>query len=908
LSKLDKRAISILVIAILALSFVLPLVTVAAPLSTPVLTPSNGQKGDTIEVAGIMGDATSGATIEIYWDTAIGEDAQLLNSTTAKADGSYTVEFDIPEAIAGAHYVWVKDTSGPFYEGNAVFIVDRLVKLSPSSGLPTDEVDVKGYGFDDDVVVGIKIDKWAIPTEIVGTGDGLKTVFNLDHFPVVAASESIWIETVLLIEGTGYNLVDSTGVITFLAGAIPGAGDVVTAAYTRDFYTIESSSTFKTDELGSFTKTFNIPSFPYGTEWITATELVSGLYAQAELTIGASISITPEEGPTGTRVTVSGRGWTDGLTITLLAGGDPVGVVGGSSITISGGKFSADIVIPGTVAEGDCSITASEGGPVSSATFDVTGLPEVVVSPTYGSPGATISVTGSNFTQIAGIDVVIELMDKTGVTHIADLVTAETNSDGTFEDTFMSPAVAFIGYKVHAYDSYYHIEELDAFKVGLIAMIINPTHGSAGTEVALTGIGFYSDEGTGVGDFNMTFGEKLYEYPGGVDTEAISRSFFVPNVELGTYDVTVIDEDENELTVHFTVTSATEIILDPAKAPNDYNVTIEGHNFANYIALVDFVLYNATDEWDMDVDYEKASVKTDIDGNFTGYWMVDPEADISLGDYTINVTGHDDFFLQVPFSVVEARVSVAPRKLLFDRGDTIQFNVKNDFDFEDSYMEIWDPYDNLYWKTEVFGTWLKVGDVYTVPYYLQTSGMNPMTLSQDAPIGPWFYIFYEEGTTQLTNGTFEVGPSAAAQVDQKLSEIWASMEGITEDIDGITDEIGDDIDALSGEIDDVVADVQGMIDDITSDLAGELAGVAADTEAAVGELEDSIGDIAAAQNALADEVGDMSQDTAAARQAAEDAQGAAQGLTTIVYGAIGCSLIAALAAIMSLMQISKKIA
>jgi hypothetical protein len=39
-----------------------------------------------------------------------------------------------------------------------------------------------------------------------------------------------------------------------------------------------------------------------------------------------------------------------------------------------------------------------------------------------------------------------------------------------------------------------------------------------------------------------------------------------------------------------------------------------------------------------------------------------------------------------------------------------------------------------------------------------------------------------------------------------------------------------------------------------------------------------------------------------------EARNAANGLTTLVYGAIGASLVAALAAIVSLMQISRRIA
>ena len=889
-------------------------------------------------MSGAAGDATSGATIEIYWDTAIGDNAQLLNSTTAKADGDYEVQFKVPEAITGNHFVWVKDTSGPFYETSTAFIVDPLVKLSPSSGLKGDDIDVNGYGFGDEVLIGIEIDPWNVGTETIGTGDGSIKTFSgtLDYFPIVPNTvimTDIGVIETITDDGLGglSSLLGGTGTINYLTGvfsvtffAAPGVGPVL-ATYNRDLFAIETSTTFKTDDLGSFTKTFDIPDFPYGTYQISvaSSQIPVIPLTLAPLKIGASISVSPDEGPTGTKVTVEGRGWTSGNTITFRDKAAPlvaIEVVDGDIITVgSGGTFSADVVIPVLGTEGDYDIEAVETlvapntatKSPSSDGFELTGLPKVVVSPTYGIPGSTITVTGSNFTQVAGTDVVIELWGKAPVVKIADLVIAETESDGTFEDTFISPAVTFTSYDVIAVDEY-DIDEDDAYKVGLIALIITPDHGEAGTKISITGIGFKP-----LSSYNVTFGTKLYEDYGTVTSgEAISAPFYIPNVELGTHDMNIIDEDENELTVQFEVTAVTEVDLDPAKAPSTYNVTIEGFNFADKDAEeVEFVIYNSTMEEPMDVWQNGAGddpVETGADGNFTAWWEVLDEDILSLGDYTINVTGYDDFLLQIPFSVVEARVSVAPRKALFDRGDTIQFTVKNDFDFEDSYMKIWDPYDNLYWRTEVFEDWLKVGDIYTVPFYLQTSGMNPMTLSQDAPLGTWFYVFYEEGTTQLTNGTFVVGPSSSAQVEEKLSEIWASMEGITENIDSITDEISDDIADLSGEIDDVVADVQDMIDDITTDIAADLAKVASDTEAAVSDavsdIEADIGDIADAQNQLASEIDAMGQDTAAAREAAEDAQGATQGLTGIVYGAIGCSLIAALAAIVSLMQISKKIA
>ena len=694
---------------------------------------------------------------------------------------------------------------------------------------------------------------------------------------------------------------------------IKGYGFTAEANFTSlTFGAVEITETpedVETDEDGYFTYTFDVPDNPYKTYAIRAEDFY-GFSASKNFVLGASITLDPEEGPTGIRVEVEGRGFTDDETISFTMDSTTVHVVDDDVVTVkSDGTFSAEIIIPDMDSADEYEITATESGNVKGPgyeDFEVDGVPKLVVDPTYGTPGATITVTGSNFTQIAGTEVTVKIGTEI-------LVTAEIESDGTFEDTFISPAILFTTYDVVATDEY-GIDADDSFKVGLIALIINPEYGEAGTRVSITGIGFAP------GDYNVTFGTKLYEEFGIVSTaEAISDLFYVPNVEPGFYYMTIIDTDDNELTRSFMVTDISTVVLDPAVAPNEYNVSVKGYNFADVkYGDVDFVLYNYTEdgdllEWPMEVWQNGAGTEeaeTGVDGNFTGWWLVDPKDDISLGDYTVNVTGPEGLLVQVPFSVVEARVSVAPRKAEFDRGDMIQFDIENDFNPGDSYIEIYDPYDTLYWSTDKFvdAWWLQVGGLYTVPYYRQTAAENPMELQSDAPMGAWLYIFYDEDDEQLMNGTFSVGPSTAAQVEEKLTEIWGSLDDLTENIDDITDEIGDDLAALSGEIDDITADVQDMIDDITADIADDLAQVAEDTEAAVSDLEGAIGDIAAAQNELASGIEASLQESEAAREAAEESKTTSQGLTTLVYGAIGASLIAALAAIVSLMQISKKIA
>jgi hypothetical protein len=309
---------------------------------------------------------------------------------------------------------------------SAAFSVGSLVEVSPSSGLPGDDVDVEGHGFGDETVVGIEIDTWTVTAEAVGLGTGAQTVFYLDYFPVEAASETIYVNAVPQVDIVDYTLVDATGMITFVVA--PGAGLAVTADYTRDVYTIESSSSFETNDVGYFTKTFEVPNFPYGPYTITAIDDDTVPNTDSDIfTLGASIAITPEEGNTGTVVTVDGRGWTPTETISFTLDGNPVYVVGAAVITVgSTGKFSADVVIPSTVTLGKYDLEATETGAVkgpASDKFEVLGLPEISVSPTYGSPGATITVTGLNWTQRADVEIIIELWGKAPdpIVKVADL-------------------------------------------------------------------------------------------------------------------------------------------------------------------------------------------------------------------------------------------------------------------------------------------------------------------------------------------------------------------------------------------------------------------------------------------------------------------------------------------------------
>ncbi|MCW3990248.1 MAG: hypothetical protein NWE88_09260 [Candidatus Bathyarchaeota archaeon] len=726
--------------------------------------------------------------------------------------------------------------------------------------------------------------------------------------------------------GTAVSDIDtaSGGSDSWVLSAVgPQVGWGVVGTYYVDDVKVEGiiynltspDATVTSGDDGSWSSTFDIPDLAETGHSVSG--VGSGdFWNMSSFTIGAVITTDIDQGPTGFIVTITGRGFIDGfLSSVKLDGTDMLPVDGDvDEIEVTEGEFEAEFVIP-DVAMDDYDITVDDGAKTAKADFEVDGEPEIEVDPTYGSPGAVITVTGTNFTQIAGTEVYVTL-DSTPT---SDLVTAETDANGNFEATFVAPAVGFITYTVTAVDEYF-IDADDAFKVGLIALIVNPISGAAGTEMAITGIGFEN------GLYNLTFGDELYEdYTDGVGSdgvtgEAISDIFYIPNIDPGTYEVMVIDSVENELTVHFTVTESSYASADPAMAPNEYNITFSGNNFADVDDLVELVIYNSTDDWPMDVRMNGdpgVPVETD-DGNFTGWWEVLDE--LSIGEYTINITGSEGLLVQLPFSVVAARVEVNPTKALFDRGNTVKFDISNDFDLPNSYIEIYSPDDTLWWITDllVADMWIQPDLLYTVPYYRQTANENPMDLASDAPLGTWTYFFYDTADDELMNGTFAVGPSTAAQVDVLLEDVRSDLSGLAEDMAGLSDDFADDMDALSADFADDIAslsadfadDIDGLSDEIAAatDAGNAASDAVADLEDSFSDLEDSMGDIADASNSALDAAQEAADAAADAATAAEGAGDAAKGLESLVYGAIGASLIAALAAIVSLMQISKKIA
>jgi hypothetical protein len=824
---ISKRAVTILLMITIALSL-MPVLPVRALAISDAY--GEGGPGDVQVIYGelvtVIGTGvTAGADVMVYWDSVSAWDGEsgLLNTTAAEPAGTFNITFDVPEALQGSHYVWIKDGETGDTEVGPTLTMNPSIEIDPDEGLSGDEVDILGYGFGDEEDI-----------------------------------DMVW-----------YN---------------DGVSDIVLST---------SPATPETDSLGSWTAEFDLPSEPYAVYTISANDTVPN-EASTTFEIGVSITLDIEEGPTGTVVEVSGRGFAPGdidtADVLILPDAVECYVIDGPVDPGSNGEFTMEIIIPSvTDLDDDHEIQVTGfGGNVTTASFDVDGDAEIEVDPEFGVQGTTIAVEGWNFTQIAGEDVILELWDVGYLVDITESGDIETSSAGSFDETFRVPARNNGKYTIHAVQDDYNIETTVSFRIGTVVVILAVDDGVSGEKIVMTGTGF---EDTGAAAWNATFdGEFLTEgdvdADGNLEISGMVPTFWVPTKDPGAYEIEVYDiEADIAVSVEFTVTDKTMVETSPIVAPNDYNVTITGTYFTQDDTTgLTFLLWNATDEWDIEVRQAGSlNVKVqneDDEGEFEAWWKVDDNETLSLGTYTLNVTDDNDLYAMVQFSVVEKTLDIDPRKATFRIGDTVAFNVEVSFPADDSYIEIYDPTDELYWQTNVFSSavWVKVGDTHIVPFYEQVAGGNPMILLDDAPLGEWSWTWYDVDDEELDSGVFMVSEAPEDVLSAQIEDLNTALTGLEEDIAGVQDEVA----AVKTDI-------------ASAKAAADAAKAAADAATA------AISDVAS-------QAGDAKTSADAAKAAAEDAKSAATGLTTLVYGAIGASLVAALAAIVSLMQISRRIA
>jgi uncharacterized protein YoxC len=907
-------------------------VTNGVEAGAPLGPPYSGVKGDVVAAKGT--GATAGTTMSVFWDDSTINPFNgvkgFLNSTTVNSSGTFDLWFTIPEATNGAHYLWFKDSSGTAYGPypttvDGGFVVNARVKISASSGQPSDSITVNDYGYkgtkDLRIAFGPSMATWtatAVAAEAISaTGTAVEYTGNLLHAnidPLVAVT--------VTPAPTSVTINYVTGAYDIVYAAAPGVAVNIAYSWFDAAATVGLSflNAAVTNSVGSATTANTVPANTNG-GWFFVSFDATGVHAEKAFTIGPVLTVTPAASTSGAIIHLLGRGFTQNAWISNLRLTD-IGIImteatagftpaqcyvynpSSGNITVdAGGRFTADIVVPqGNKVKDDYTITVTSKvhavtTDVATASFQITAKSSVSLSPQFGPPGSSVTVSGTNYAMVSGTTVTVDLVPTVGPA--VNLGTVKTLADGTFSKTFTVPAQPFGIYKISAYITSMSIQSSTSFTIGNLLLLLSKSSAPVGAKVIVSGTGF-----TFPGTYNITLGSKTLRSLGTVlSGGVISDTVQLPDMAPGVYTLTVYDKATSiPVTAQFTVTYTTSLTLTPSTFPSGFNISVTGQGFGYATGVVNptFTLYNKTTSgtlwgiWTMNVMHGSPGAAAVVNGTgfIDGWWNFNGGA-LALGNGLYYVNSTDGTYkAQATFTIGNKVQSCVPRKTSFVPGETISFNIQYSFNtLTTSVIKIYDPSGNLYFSGDPLATWVASGDFYVVPYSAQTAGGNTMTLPDDAPLGTWTYKWIS-GTSTKASGSFTVVEAPINQLSDQVTALKTDVDGLKTSVAGIATNVN----ALSTAVQAASTTAASAA---TAAQAASTAAQAASTAAqAASTAATAAGTKADAATAAAN----------AAKASADAAAAAANSLTTLVYGAIGASIVAALAAIVALMQISRKIA
>jgi hypothetical protein len=240
------------------------------------------------------------------------------------------------------------------------------------------------------------------------------------------------------------------------------------------------------------------------------------------------ISISPDEGPVGTRVEVTGSGFEDDQDITIEFGSTDVDIEDGDDETDSDGEFTSYFLVPESVA-GEHDITIDIGDDEAEAEFTVE--PKITIDPEEGKVGDRIMVSGTGFGYREDVIITFDGDEVGG---------DETNSSGSFEAPINVPELAAEDYEVEAEDD----DNNSASATFTISTEVNisPTTnanspGYVGMEITISGTGFRPDY-----EITITYTSEPVVFTTVSESDgSFSYTFEVPPSQGGEHTITASD-------------------------------------------------------------------------------------------------------------------------------------------------------------------------------------------------------------------------------------------------------------------------------------------------------------------------------------------------------------------------------
>ena len=632
------------------------------------LTPISGIVGDTVSVTGTGYAASSNMSIFFGTPTVRliqsgTSTATWYNDTTATGTPALMDVVKLVGAASSDARASVVIPADPANETLAAFAITAVsFKYNTTSALPKPDLELRFVAPNcidpDDEAATTTRGHVDITLSMAGSTAGTKTwetaaytgsspvfVFGNDaldgsSFSYVGTWDSAitWLGT--NIHGTPALSTWNLTRISPQAGWTPiGTYYVDTVVYEDATYDLEPPiNTTMSNALGSISTTFTVPTGATGANRVSAIN-VTDLFANATFTVGPAITLTPTTGPAGTVVTITGRGYDDGLeAVTITVGGTSAPL--NATITKTAyGNFTGQFIVPTHAIGQNLDVIATSGAEHSHATFNVTGNTATTLTPTTGVVGTVVTIEGANFTAIAGKTVTVTF-------NAIPVATLSTNATGGFSGTFTVPSLTTGTFDVIATDSN-TLTNTTLFIIAVTFLGISPVKCPTGTSATVQGYGFTTVGGTA----NVTIG-TLRVLTNILDTLLVAgTTFYVPTLPVGNYTVTALDTGLLTASTNYEVNATTTVTLNSSSAIAGAIVLLNASYFKAAQALT-FTFKNATSTQALALTNATGYTgQTTTAGLYNGTFTVPT---VAIGSYTINATDSNNCTVEVSFSVVLA--------------------------------------------------------------------------------------------------------------------------------------------------------------------------------------------------------------------------------------------------------------
>jgi hypothetical protein len=388
--------------------------------STLAVTPSQGPVGTSAAVSGT--GFVPGSPVTLVFDSqAIGGGGCSSGSLTASGSGAFTCTLRVPSATSGTSVI-ATGAGGASATSSFTVTIPSLA-LSPEQGPLGAIVTASGHGFSVHTAIaslvfeGVAITACLSGSLVTGTiaPGGFRCAFEVPsdgHGSAVTATDV-----------GGSFAVGSFTVTTPTLGVSPGQGPVGgVVTVTGHGFSVDtplaslelagvpitscSSGSLTTGTIapGGFSCTLKVPVGAAGAT-VTAADIGGETAGVAFTVTTPTLTLSPDQGPAGATVTVSGHGFSVDMPLgSLEFVGVTIGACVSGSLTtgrIAPGGFSCTMVVPGGTT--GAAVTATDvGGAAVTGDFTVT-TPTLAISPGAGPAGTAVTVTGHGFSVDARI-------------------------------------------------------------------------------------------------------------------------------------------------------------------------------------------------------------------------------------------------------------------------------------------------------------------------------------------------------------------------------------------------------------------------------------------------------------------------------------------------------------------------